>query len=390
MGDGPRSRDFDGSSTAWLLAVGAVAISNGLVLPFLPVWVGDAASGRAIAALAAIHPLAGACSAPLWARAVERIGGRSVLVLGLVGYALSFAALGPAALPALAALRALNGIFAAAVIPTVFTLAAHGAQSQRCARNFAWLNGLILAGDLGAFVASRSFDATAALAPGLSATIIGAVAVFVWITVRQAPVLSALASHPAPRSGPPYVLIAVAAGAAMALLHTSMIAMRAQPHAIGAGLLGACGLIMVAAQFVPVTHRCVAAAAPRLVAPLLIVLAAGLALGSLAASLWALAAAFLLAGWSAASLRLLSAYLAAKRPGPSAARPLAGQFAATNAGQSAASLVVSLSGSSAILGLGAILLAGLAIWMRRLMSPRQPGAYEDPAAADSAGERAPR
>lgn len=387
------SRPFlapDGSSIARLLAVGAITISNGLVLPFIAIWAGGAASGRAVAALAAVYPLAAALSAPLWARAVERIGARPVLVLGLAGYAISFAALGFAALPTLVALRVINGIFAAAVIPTAFTLAAHGMPNHRYARDFAWLNGLVLAGDLGALVASGSLGLTSAYAPGLAATIAAAVAVFVQITIRHATALPASASRPVPKSEPTSVLVAVAAGAAIALLHTSVVALRAQPHAVNAVLLGTCGLIMVAAQFMPLTHRCVAAAAPRLVAPLLLVLAAGLTLGSLSGDPWALMMAFLLAGWSAASLRLLSAYLAARGSGISAARPLARQFSATSAGQAAASIVVSLSLSSGVLGVGAVLLAALALWTRRLETDRRLEACDAPCAVDLVGEQVPR
>lgn len=345
-----------------LVAVALVSLSNGFAIPSLPAWAGGELDPAALAALSAAFPLGAACAALPWAHISNRFGVQRVLAFGLVGYVISFAALDQAALPGLFALRFLNGAFVAAVVPSAFSIVAGGSQSERCARDFSWLNGLVLTGDIGAFLASRSLLATSYIVPFGLAVAVAAVA-------RPAP-SARLAqprkgSHACAADGGgklPYIAIAVAAGGTMAMLHTQTIMLDLHPKSAGALLIGSCGLVMVASQFLPPVHRCIASMGSRLVVPLVIVLSLGFLLGTRNDSFWLLSLSFLLVGWSAALLRLLSTYLAAQGAGVRTHNRMASQFSVINAAQGIASLALSIWPDGPAINLGVIALMMIALW----------------------------
>lgn len=351
----------------FLIAAGGVSIANGLVLPLLAQWA--EADIRHVAAIAAIYPLGAAVAAPLWARVAERMGLKPVLVLGLVGYAAAFAPLGQTDIAGLYAIRLLAGVFAAAVLPTILALAtALASDEQHRARQFTWLNSAIFAGELGALLGARTIgDGAMIWGAGMLATIAAAMAVL-------APPCTAGSTQAASATSTAASLllpIAVVAGAALALLHTSMATASAVTHDTFPWLLGTCGLVMLAAQVAPVTHRCLGSAASRVLAPLLIVLAVGVATAAVSRSLPAVAVAFVLTGWSAASLRLGTAFLAARGSGAPPARKLAAQFSATAAGQGFAAAAVISGAGRDLLAVAALLILILgAATFRLARSPR--------------------
>jgi len=90
--------------------------------------------------LTGVYLLALFVSAPVWGRISDRLGRRKVLLFGLAGF--SGAMLAFALLPGLEfayGARALAGVFAAAVIPTVFALTGDRQARSERAQTFAWL-----------------------------------------------------------------------------------------------------------------------------------------------------------------------------------------------------------------------------------------------------------
>ena len=131
-----------------LAAVFVVAMGYGVVLPVLPFMLADALGEAAHAAVAwhtglltGVYMLALFLFAPLWGYVSDRIGRRTVILLGLAGF--SDAMLWFAQARGLAFVygaRALAGVFAAAVLPVVLAWVGDGGTSRTRARAFAWLS----------------------------------------------------------------------------------------------------------------------------------------------------------------------------------------------------------------------------------------------------------
>ncbi len=115
-----------GTLIVLMLAVFTVSVGFGVVLPLLPGLIASlstiAGSERSIAShtglLTSTYVLALFLFAPLWGRASDRLGRRSILVLGMIGFAGSILmSTFVDTLPGLYFERFLSGIFAAAVTP---------------------------------------------------------------------------------------------------------------------------------------------------------------------------------------------------------------------------------------------------------------------------------
>lgn len=149
-----------------------VALGYGIVLPVLPTMV-ERLAGSADPTFAARHIgflTAAYVAAPLavafpWGRVSDSVGRRPVLVLGLIGFAVTLAA--SALAPNLLLLyvgRILNGGFAAAVVPTALAFIADTeGNDDRRARTFGWVNmasiaGFLLGPMLGGLAAGWAFD----------------------------------------------------------------------------------------------------------------------------------------------------------------------------------------------------------------------------------------
>jgi len=157
---------------ALLASAFIVALGYGIVLPVLPTMVERLAdttdptfNARHIGFLTAAYIAAPVAVAFLWGRASDLLGRRPILVVGLIGFAVTLAA--SALAPNLLFLyigRILNGAFAAAVVPTALAFIADSeTDDDRRARTFGWVSmasiaGFLLGPMLGGFAAGWAFD----------------------------------------------------------------------------------------------------------------------------------------------------------------------------------------------------------------------------------------
>lgn len=131
-----------------LAAVFVVALGYGVVLPVLPFVLADALGEveRASVAwhtgmLTGVYMLALFLFAPLWGYISDRIGRRTVILLGLAGFSgamLWFAV--ARGLVFVYGARVLAGVFAAAVLPVIFAWVSDVGTPRTRAQAFAWLS----------------------------------------------------------------------------------------------------------------------------------------------------------------------------------------------------------------------------------------------------------
>lgn len=143
--------------SALLLAMFAISVGYGIVLPILPFLI-ERISGTTNAAALSWHTglitgtymLAIFLFAPAWGKLSDRWGRRPVLLMGLTGFAASVALFTLVeSLPLLYLGRFLDGLFAAAIAPAAYALVGDHAPSMEWrAHRFALIN---IAGTLGFF-----------------------------------------------------------------------------------------------------------------------------------------------------------------------------------------------------------------------------------------------
>jgi MFS family permease len=142
---------------ALLLAIFAISVGYGIVLPILPFLIERLASTTVTTTLSwhtglitGIYVLAIFLFAPLWGKASDRLGRRPVLLMGLIGFAASFALFAVVeSLPLLYLGRFLDGLFAAAIAPAAYALVGDHAPSREWrAHRFALIS---IAGTVGFF-----------------------------------------------------------------------------------------------------------------------------------------------------------------------------------------------------------------------------------------------
>jgi len=131
-----------------LATVFVVAVGYGVVLPVLPFVLARALGEAARASVAwhtgfltGVYMLALFLFAPLWGYVSDRIGRRTVILLGLAGFsgAMLWFPLARGLVFVYGA-RALAGVFAAAVLPVVLAWVSDAGTSRTRARAFAWLS----------------------------------------------------------------------------------------------------------------------------------------------------------------------------------------------------------------------------------------------------------
>jgi DHA1 family multidrug resistance protein-like MFS transporter len=144
--------------SALLLAMFAITVGYGIVLPILPFVIERLASTADAATLSwhtglltGTYVLAIFLFAPLWGKVSDRWGRRPVILLGLTGFAASAALFAlTERLPLLYFGRFLGGLFAAAITPVAYALVGDYAPSKEWrAHRFALIN---IAGTAGFFV----------------------------------------------------------------------------------------------------------------------------------------------------------------------------------------------------------------------------------------------
>ena len=358
-----------------LFAATAVALGNSVVLPFLPEMVGqmspDAsalARGRLVVALVTVSQIAGCLSAPLWGWISDRWKRWPILVVGLLGFSLTMALYSAVGFERLYVLRLLNGVFAAAVVPTAFAMVADRSPDLvRRARQFTWLNALVFAGDLTGPLLGEISVALGATSPFLAPAALSAIAMPGLLLVSRESATGPVGSVPRPKAREalvPLLLISAIASGCLTVLHLTL--------SLGSGardlfrenvsmLFALCGAAMLVAQLVPFTGRRVTVGAAWLLRPMLAGLAAALIIAVFARTLWVLVPVFLLAGWSTATLKLLTNYLTSKASPGTQGSGLALQYAAVSASQAAASIVTGWASASEHLMLWLAAAAALAV-----------------------------
>lgn len=144
--------------SAVLLAMFAIAVGYGIVLPILPFLI-ERVAGTGdptvlswhTGLLTGIYILAIFMFAPMWGKISDRHGRRPVLLLGLIGFAVTVALFTLAETLSLIYMgRFLSGLFAAAITPVAYALIGDHAPSKEWrAHRFALIN---IAGTAGFFV----------------------------------------------------------------------------------------------------------------------------------------------------------------------------------------------------------------------------------------------
>lgn len=347
-----------GALTVPLAAVFVVAVGYGVVLPVLPFILaralGEAASARIAwhtGLLTGVYMLALFLFAPLWGYVSDRIGRRTVILLGLAGFsvAMLWFALARGFVFVYGA-RTLAGVFAAAVLPVVLAWVSDAGTPHARARAFAWLSaasalGFLFGPALSGWLASiESVGGDKALALPFYA--VAALGGTVWIAayrfLRESVPLRARDSEPE-RSAPSLkwllalsLLVMLGLGSfEVGLVLQSQQVQNLPPREIG-WIFAECSLVMILAQIfvlAPLIRR----VGGGLLAPAFLAMAIGIALLPYAASYPAM---LLGVGMVAAASGLLIpalAYLVSLAAGSAQGAVLGQQTAAASLGQAAGS-----------------------------------------------------
>lgn len=352
----------------------AVATGYGIALPRLPALLYDlpgasseAWRSRHVSGVTAIYFGGALLAAPFWGRLSDRLGRRPIMALGAFGFAIAFPAIELVdSLGQLYLARALDGAFSAAVAPTALAyLADRWANADARARQFAWLNASVLLGYLGGPLVGEAVAPFGSLAPYALPALTATLGALLLIGVE--PVRPKHSGHGAAVRGRVRArafllgLSAVAAGSVVAQEIAVAVPLGADDHGRTSAslLLSFCGAVMFLTQVIIFSGRDSAARAVRLLRPLLIVLAAGLAVTPLASSFWPLALVIAVVAAAAAALNVAASYLTSRLQSGAQGAGLGLQYGAVSAGQLLAAL-----------GAGASQAAGVpaAVWIAGFLS----------------------
>lgn len=398
-----------GALGALILAVFTVSAGYGAVLPHLPELVerllgpgaAQAQVSRHTGLLTALYTFGLFALAPLWGGLSDRLGRRGILFAGLAGFGVTTLVLSTAeSLAALYAERFLSAAFAAAVTPVAAAaIGERAATEQGRARRLAMLSmggvaGFLLGPMLGAATeraASTLLGAAkpaAALAMPLAAIALlafaSALAVMFALqrgavppSVRESPA----GNDPAARALPRLLALSFIVSAGIGVFEVGLalrgrLQLGLSPFQIGL-MFAECSLIMFAIQAVALSRRIKPEASAVLIAPALLVMAAGLLLVSRTAD-YALTLALIgaVAG-SAGVLSPLITYWISRKAGRAQGAELGKQTAAASLGVTVGSAAAGLLFNAAALPgapfvLAAALAAGgvlLSLGLRRALSP---------------------
>jgi MFS family permease len=352
---------------ALLFAVFVVALGYGAVLPVLPLMI-ERLLGSSEPAMIARHTalLTGAFAiAPLaaalpWGRLSDRYGRRPILVVGLVGFAVTLAAsVLPLGLPFLYVARLLNGGFASAVLPSALAFVADTESNERqrartfgsvsVAASLGLLAGPMLGGFASAWGATALDGAIASYSEALPFLLVTALAIAAAVAAKS------LAGRPPPKrqdgglkssaSAKPgeillLVLGAVAAGGLGAFevgltLRSRELAMT--PAALGL-MFAACMVVMLTVQGIAFSPLVRPLTTRWFIAPSFAVMAVGLVLIPLASGSDGILVATGLVAASGGLLTPMIAYWVSRISGRSQGAELGLQSAVVSLGQTLGSV----------------------------------------------------
>lgn len=285
-----------------MFTVFASALAYSLVLPVVPALVKhsnveDVAS--ATGTLMAAYTIATVLMSPLWGWLLDRGSARTILTLGVAGQGvIMLLLLVPSTLMELYGIRALQGAFAAAVVPAVLTLAAqisepgrHGLAVARATRA-ALLGGLV--GPLVGGVLARGSDLRLPLIVA-SLLLLASVAAARRGSEGEASRPAAAQEGAAPRSSGMLARLAfaaVAAGLAMGAMEVGITVRGREVLGLNSAAIGlmffGCGLVMILVQSLAFRPQRDAFALWRLLWPAFVISAVGLAALMVAKQAWIL------------------------------------------------------------------------------------------------------
>lgn len=386
---------------AVLASAFVVALGYGIVLPVLPMMVerlagstDTAFNARQIGFLTAAYVAAPVGAAFLWGKWSDLIGRRPVLVVGLIGFAVTLAA--SALAPSLLVLyvgRILNGGFAAAVGPTALAFIADTeGEDDRRTRAFGWMSmasiaGFLVGPTLGGLVAELKLDLGVAAVPPqtvpflLASGLAVAAALGVW-SVLPGNLVPGPRVEASKHGSSMFVsgevrLLALATVAAAGLgafevgLTLRNVELAMGPAALGL-MFATCSVVMFAVQGLVFSPLVKPAAARLLVAPAFLVMAIGLAVMPTLAGLTEMLFAVSVVSASAGVISPLLAYWVSRISARSQGMELGIQSAAVSLGLSAGSAAAGLLFGYHHLQGAAFLLAAAAMGVAAIASLKLP------------------
>ncbi|WP_292396275.1 MFS transporter [Mesorhizobium sp.] len=386
---------------ALLASAFVVALGYGIVLPVLPAMVERLAgstdptfNARQIGFLTAAYVAAPVTAAFLWGKWSDLIGRRPVLVVGLIGFAVTLAASALArSLLILYIGRILNGGFAAAVGPTALAFIADTeGEDDRRTRAFGWMSmasiaGFLVGPMLGGLAVELNFDLGVAVAPPqavpflLASGLAVAATLGVWFALPGR-LLPAPRAETSKRGSSMFVpgelrLLALAAVAAAGLgafevgLTLRNVELAMGPAALGL-MFATCSVVMFAAQGLVFSPLVRPAAVRSLVAPAFLVMAIGLAVIPIIAGLREMLFAVSVVAASAGVISPLLAYWVSRISARSQGMELGIQSAAVSLGLSVGSAAAGLPFGFPGLQGAAFLAAATAMGLAALASLKLP------------------
>lgn len=353
-----------------LLAMFAVSVGYGFLLPVLPSMIarvatnaGPADLSRHAGLLTAAYTLSLFLFAPAWGWIADRFGHRRILAIGLAGFALSLVAFVFAdSLPLLYLGRFLDGAFSAAVTPAAYAIIANRAPSPTWrAHRFSLLS---VAGSLG-FLAGPMLGSLAVgvlmkFGPAIAATLSVRAPAFVTAGLALSALLASWLTIPSPAPGavpaqqspgdraaacvqPVLLAIAFVTAAAIGLFEVELSLRAFQVLNLSTSQIGLmfseCSLVMLIVQTAIFSPLLRPGVTRWLIVPALIVLAAGLIAIAVAGSTTTTAFAVVLVAASAGILSPVATYWISLAAGESQGLALGRQTAAASLGQAIGSAI---------------------------------------------------
>lgn len=339
-----------------LAAVFVVSLGYGVVLPVLPFVLADALGEAERASVAwhtgmltGVYMLALFLFAPLWGYISDRIGRRTVILLGLAGFSgamLWFAV--ARGLVFVYGARVLAGVFAAAVLPVVFAWVSDVGTPRTRAQAFAWLSAASALGFLfgpalsGWLAAAEIAGKDASVLPFYAAALLSGA---VWLAAYRffpESISRRAGNESEPRAPSLIWLLALSllvmlglGGYEVSLALQGQQVLNLQPREIG-WMFAECSLVMILVQvfvLAPLLQR----VGSGLLVPAFLAMAVGIAPLPYAASYPAMLIGVGLVAAAAGMLIPALVYLVSLAAGPAPGAAIGQQTAAANLGQAVGS-----------------------------------------------------
>ena len=165
-----------------------IMLGFGMIIPLIPFYIDSfGASGSELGLLMATFAAMQFLFAPLWGQLSDRHGRKGVLMIGILGYAVSQLLFGLSTeLWMLFASRALAGILSAATLPTAMAYIGDSTSDEDRGGGMGMLGaamgvGMVLGPGLGGWLATQSLSLPFFIAAGLSALMLP----FVWLALPE-------------------------------------------------------------------------------------------------------------------------------------------------------------------------------------------------------------